>query len=316
MRSAQNRRKKSNFMRKIRSFFVYTFIAIFVLGFFLNTFISNILEYSFALANSGGVVDIKTDEKYSIVLISSNKLKEIKDFNLISFDKKNQKLVNLNLNKSILISEGGREYPLGDLLLQNKNLNPEEINHLLEEVLGTKIAFTYITSSDEYKLVKDLALGNGNLYDLYLAKEVPGISLRDLYFIFSFAGSIDSKDKKDLSVNSISDVDKELKDIYMDSILGENSPSITIINSSGINGMGKKLTRIIGNHGGRVIDTSTGDEIISESFFIYKVENDYLSYLSTKLGISKSLSMEEVGLKYPEIIKSDLVIVLGVDRKE
>jgi len=316
MKSARNRRRKSSFAKKIKSFFIYSFVSIVVLGFFLNTFISNLLEYSFALANSGGIVDLKTDDKYSVVLISSNKLNEIKNINLISYDKKNKRMVNFEISKSIDLTSGNSSFKVGEILTVWKGQTPEKINSLLSENFGTNLAFTYITSSDDSELLQKILLGTGTIYDLYLANSLENINLRDLYFVYSFAGSVDSKDRKELKINSLSELDKEIRDIYIDSELGVLSPAITIVNATNTNGLGKKYTRLVTNLGGRVIDTTNGDEILKESMVIYKDKSENIQFLSSKLGITKSLSIEEVGLKYPEIIKSDLVIVLGIDKAE
>jgi len=312
MKSARNRKRKSTFLKKIKSFFIYSFISLVVLGFFLNTFVSNILEYSFALANSGGIVDLKSDEKYSVILISTNKLKEVKKISLITYDKKNNKLYSFNLNKDLVLTYQGSEVILSDLLYQNSD--SKHLNEVFKSNFATNIAFTHLTSSDSHFLVEKILLGNGSILDLYEARNIEGVSLRDLYFIYSFSGSVDSQKKKETSIKSINELDKELRDVYIDSEIGILSPSITIINSSQVNGLGRKYTRIVTNLGGRVVDTTTGDEFIPESFIIYKEKNSYNESISSKLGITKSLSMEEVGLKYPEIVKSDLVIVLGIDK--
>jgi len=185
----------------------------------------------------------------------------------------------------------------------------------LRDSLATNIAFTYVTSSDDYELISKILLGKGNLLDLYSARNLNNLSLRDLYFIYSFAGSLDNKDKKEEKISSLDRFDSRIKDIYLDSELGTDSPSITVVNSTSINGLGKKYTRIIDNLGGRVVDTSSSDTEVSESFIIYKSKTPALEYLASKLGLKKSLSIEEVGLKYPEIVKSDLVIVLGIDKE-
>jgi hypothetical protein len=316
MRTARTKRRKGNFTKKIKSFFIYSFVSIVVRGFFLNTFISNLLEYSFALADSGGIVDLKTDEKYSVALISTNKLDEVKKVNLVTYDKKNRRMTNFEIDRSLEIESNNKIYKLNELLTTNKNSTSEDINKILQSNFGTNLAFTYITSSDDFNLIEKVVLGKGSIYDLYLLKEMKEVSLRDLYFIYSFAGSIDSKDKKDIRISNQNELDKEIKDIYIDSELGLESPAITIINSTNTNGLGKKYTRFVTNLGGRVIDTANGDEVLDESMIIYKDKSSSVSYLSTKLAISKSLSMEEVGLKYPEIIKSDLVVVLGIDKVE
>jgi hypothetical protein len=315
MRSARNRRRKNNFVSKIKAFFVYSFISIVVLGFFLNTFLSNILEYSFALANSGGIADLKTDEKYSVVLISSNKLNEIKKFTLVTYDRKNRKLTNFNLNPELKISSSDKELKIGEILSIYKKTQLTEINKLLADNFGTNLALTFIASSDNFDLFEKIILGKGTLLDLYSVKDLDGVSLRDLYLIYSFSGSIDSQDKRDIEISSLEKLDNELRDIFIDSELGTLSSSITVINSTKINGLGKKYTRIINNLGGRVVDTTSGEGDVGESFIVYKENQAGLSYLASSLGIKKSLSMEEVGLKYPQIIKSDFVVVLGIDKE-
>lgn len=315
MKSARTKKKKSKFISKIKTFFIYSFISIVVLGFFLNTFVSNILEYSFALANSGGLVDIKTDEKYSVALISSNKLQEVKKISIYNYDKKNRKTLTFNLNTDLVLNDGGKEYQLSEIIRQNQN-NHILINKVLEKNLGLKLAFTHISSSDSLNLIEKLLSGSGTIIDLFEARNLDSISIRDLYFIFSFAGSVESNDKKVLTINSIESLDKEIRDLYIDSILGIEGSSITILNASNFNGLARKYSRLVQNLGGRVVDTSNTEHLSNESFIIYKERTPSLEFIQSKLGIAKSLSIEEVGLKYPEIVKSDLVIVLGVDRGE
>jgi len=316
MRSARHpKKRKSAFAKKIKTFFVYTFVSIVVLGFFLNTFLSNILEYSFALADSGGIVDIKTDQKYSVALISSNKLKEVKEVSVITYDKKNSKLVNFNLSEDLLLSDSGSEFKLGNIVsIYGKSTN--KINEILSSNLGTSLAFTYVLSSDDFSILEKILLGDSSILDIYQAKDIENISLRDLYFIYSFAGKLESKDKRELAISSFDLLDRELRDIFIDSEIGSLGESITVINTTNVNGMGKKFARIVGNLGGRVVDVDSTSEQLTESFIIYKEKSDSLLYLSEKLGIKKSLSMDEVGLKYPQIIKSDLLIVLGIDKVE
>ena len=315
MRTAQTKRKKIKFISKIKSFFIYTFISIVVLGFFLNTFVSNILEYSFALANSGGLVDIKTDEKYSVALVSSNKLQEVKKISIYSYDKKNQKTITVHIDTQVVFGSSESSYSLSDILRVSKN-NNLSVNKELEKNLGIRLAFTHIESSDSVGLIEKLLSGTGSIFDLLEARNLEDISIRDLYFIYSFAGSVDSKDKRVVLLNSLEAFDKEIRDLYIDSVIGTNGSSITILNASNINGLAKKYSRVVQNLGGRVIDTSNTEIPSNDSFIVYKERTPGLEFLQSKLGITKSLSIEEVGLKYPEIVKSDLVIVLGVDRGE
>lgn len=315
MRSARPKRKKTKFLKSIKTFFIYSFISIVVLGFFLNTFVSNILEYSFALANTGGFVDLKTDEKYSVALISGNKLQEVKEINVYHYDKKNRKVTAHPLNLDLPIFVDSNEHSLKELIRLTKG-NSEAINQVLSANLGLRLAFTQVESSDNYLLLKKLLSGTGSIFDLYEAQKLDGISLRDLYFIYSFSGSIDRKDYREDKINNLDQFDREVRDFNIDSILGEGGLSITILNASNTTGLARNFSRIVTNLGGRVVDIGNTDSPSNESFIVYKERTPSLDYLQSHLQIAKSLSMEEVGLKYPEIIKSDLVIVLGVDKVE
>jgi len=273
------------------------------------------LEYSFALANSGGFVDIKTDEKYSVILISTNKLNEVKKVNIYNYDKVNSKISNLLINEKIELTDSGQNYMLSDLIQRNLK-SKSNIEKVLENNFGTKFAFVYISSSDNIELIEKLISGSGSIVDLLYARDLEGVSLRDLYFIYSFAGSVDPKDSKEVKINSLENYDRELRDLNIDSVLGKEGVSISILNASNINGLAKKYSRFVQNLGGRVIDTSNTDSISNESFVIYKEKTPGIEFLMSKMAIQKSFSIEEVGLKYPEIVKSDLVIVLVVDKGE
>ena len=97
--------------------------------------------------------------------------------------------------------------------------------------------------------------------------------------------------------------------------MGKEGLSITVVNATSINGLGKDYARMILNSGGRVVDITSSNSEEATSHLVYKEDSKTLGLLSNSLGISSKSTHDEVGMKYPEIIKSDIVVVLGVDKK-
>lgn len=315
MRAAR-RRNKSKFTRKLKSIFLFSFISIFVIGFVVNVFFSNIIDYSFALANSGGVVDFKSDEKYSVVLIDSNTLGEVKEFSMLVFDKKNSSISEFILNPEIELSTSeGDDFVLKNLFNNFKKSDINGISKSLSYSFATQIGFVYIGNTDEVLHFKEALLGNMALLELYSLTKVENINLRDTFTIYSFSSKVDSKDKKQKRIATIANLDKELRDIYLDSVVGDEAKSITVVNTTNVNGLAKEYSRAVLNLGGRVVDLTSNTNNESESFLIYKEKSKTLDEIASRMGISKKVSFDEIGLKYPEIIKSDIVLVAGLDKK-
>lgn len=315
MRTAR-RRTKNKFIKKTKSFLLYSFIAIVVVGFVVNFFFSNLIDYSFALARSGGVVDFKTDEKYATLLISSNTLNEIKEVSLILFDKKNSQIQEFILNPEIdLETKEGETVQIKNLLNTYKKTDIEDIKKTFNKSLATNIGLVYINNSDNYSYYRDVLLGNLSFIELYTLNSLEGVSVRDSFSIYSFSSGLDSKDKKQKRVSNLSVLDKEIRDIYLDSKVGEEALSITVVNTTQVNGLAKDFSRVILNMGGRVVDTTSNANVEPKSFLIYKNKSKTLDELADKIGISTKISADEAGLKYPEIIKSEIVLVVGLDNK-
>lgn len=315
MRTAR-RRTKNKFLKKTKSFFLYSFISIVVVGFIINFFFANILDYSFALAKSGGVVDFKTDDKYSIVLISSNTLNEVKELSVITFDKKNSNITEFVLNPEIeFISKDGESIFIKDIFNSYKKTDIGNLKILFEQNLATNIGLLYIGNSEEVSFYKEALLGNISFLELYSLKDTNNISLRDTYSVYSFSSGVESKDKKQKRVSNLTILDKEIRDINLDSVIGSEALAITVVNTTQVNGLAKDYARRVLNLGGRVVDTTSNSNKESNSFLIYKQKSKTLDLLSDKLGVKNKVSYDEIGLKYPEIIKSEIVLVVGLDNK-
>jgi hypothetical protein len=315
MRSARIKRNKRNkISKKIKSFLIYSFLGLVVSGFIANFFLSNIFEYSFALAKSGGVVDFKSDDKFALAMLSVNSLNEVKEMDVLVFDKRNTTLNTFRIDLSTILTSQDGEFALKDTFKNISKDNNVVLKNLFQDNFGMVFGQVLVMSPSVFNDYLSIVSGSSYMTDLPKLTEIPNISLRDSYLMYSFAKNLDLKDKREFQVKSLAGFDSEVRDIYLDSTLGKEGLSITVINATSINGLGKTQSRKILNMGGRVVDVSSSDSVENESLLIYKKESKTLDYLANFLGISKKVSYEELGLKYPEIVKSDIVVVVGIDK--
>ena len=316
MRSARIKRNKRNkISKKIKSFLIYSFLGLVVSGFIANFFLSNIFEYSFALAKSGGVVDFKSDDKFALAMLSVNSLNEVKEMDVLVFDKRNTALNTFRVDLSTILNSKDGEFALNDTFKNISKDNNAVLKNLFQDNFGMVFGQVLVMSPSVFNDYLSIVSGSSYMTDLPKLTEIPNISLRDSYLMYSFAKNLDLKDKREFQVKSLVGFDSEVRDIYLDSTLGKEGLSITVINATSINGLGKTQSRKILNMGGRVVDVSSSDSVENESLLVYKKESKTLDYLANFLGISKKVSYEELGLKYPEIVKSDIVVVVGIDKK-
>lgn len=316
MRSARiKRNKRNNFSKKIKSFLTYSFFAVVVSAFLLNFFSSNLLEYSFALAKSGGVVDFKSDEKFNVALISTNSLGEIKNITVLLFDKKNKALHSFDVDLGIEISAKGQGVALKDLFKVVDRDSKEELKQIVENTFALNFGIVLALNPSDYSDYLRILSGEAYITELTKLSEISNISIRDSYLMYSFSKDLDLKNKNELKIKSLASFDDEVRDIYLDSQVGKEGLSITVVNATSINGLGKDYARKILNSGGRVVDITSSDSEESTSHLVYKEDSKTLNLLSNNLAISTKNTHEDIGMKYPEIVKSDIVVVLGIDKK-
>jgi hypothetical protein len=316
MRSARiKRNKRNNLSKKIKTFLTYSFFAVVVSAFLLNFFSSNLLEYSFALAKSGGVVDFKSDEKFNVALISANSLGEVKNVTVLLFDKKNKSLHKFDLDLGVETYSKGQDVALRDLFKLIDKDSTEELKQILEQTFALNFGIVLALNPSDYSDYLRILSGEAYITELARLPEIPDVSLRDSYLMYSFSKDIDLKNKNDVKIKSLASFDNEVRDIYLDSQIGKEGLSITVVNATSINGLGKDYARKILNSGGRVVDITSSNSEEADSHLVYKEDSKTLDLLSNSLGISSKTTHEEVGMKYPEIVKSDIVVVLGIDKK-
>lgn len=312
-------RSSKKLVKKIKSFLVYSSLAVFLVLFLSQIFLSNILEYSFSLAKSGVGKDFKNADKYNLLLVNKNSLGEVLGVDLVVFDKLNLRLYTFEIDT--LQENFTYQKKVGSIKsLFNGNFNQNDFVSSFEKNYGLMINHSMVFGGEEFDLYKKTVQGETKLNEIIGVFGIKDVGIRNTFLMYSFSKDLGVEDKKTLKINSIFNLDKELKSIYLDSEIANEKLSISIVNSTGINGLGKRISRFVTNFGGRVIDVNSRNEEIKESFILYKEESKSLDYLSNILGIKNKKKISEFStgsaVEHPEIIKSDIVVVLGLDIPE
>lgn len=311
--------KSKKLVKKFKSFLIYSFFSIVLVLFISQIFLSNILEYSFSLAKSGVGKDFKNADKYNLLLVNKNSLNEILDLTLIVFDKSNQKLFTYELDVREESFYMDKKVNSIKFLFKNSEFNQDLLVTAFEKNFGILINHSMVFGSENYLLYRKTVEGDIKLTDLKEVLSIKNIGIRNTFLMYSFSKDLGIENKRTAKISSIFDLDKELKQIYLDSEIAEEKLSIAVVNATEINGLGKRVSRYVTNTGGRVVDVSTKNENIDKSIVLYKEDSKTLSYLSNILNVENSVKVEDGSSKYtefPELIKADVVIVLGLDISE
>jgi hypothetical protein len=313
------RTKSKKLVKKVKSFLIYSFLSIVLVLFISQIFLSNILEYSFSLAKSGVGKDFKNADKYNLLLINKNSLNEVLDTTLIVFDKNNEKLFSYEIDVHEENFYMDKKVNSIKFLYKDTEFNQEGFVKYFEKNYGILINHSMVFGGSEYEIYRKTIEGDLKINELGEVLSIKNIGIRNTFLMYSYSKDLTVENKKTLKVNSIFELDKQLKDIYIDSEVAEEKLSISVVNASGINGIGKRVSRYVSNTGGRVVDLTTKNTNEEKSIILYKEDSKTLGYLSNILNINNTIKVEEDSSKiqsYPELIKSDIVIILGLDISE
>jgi hypothetical protein len=313
------RTKSKKLVKKVKSFLIYSFLSIVLVLFISQIFLSNILEYSFSLAKSGVGKDFKNADKYNLLLINKNSLNEVLDTTLIVFDKNNEKLFSYEIDVHEENFYMDKKVNSIKFLYKDTEFNQEGFVKYFEKNYGILINHSMVFGGSEYEIYRKTIEGDLKINELGEVLSIKNIGIRNTFLMYSYSKDLTVENKKTLKVNSIFELDKQLKDIYIDSEVAEEKLSISVVNASGINGIGKRVSRYVSNTGGRVVDLTTKNTNEEKSIILYKEDSKTLGYLSNILNINNTIKVEDDSSKiqsYPELIKSDIVIILGLDISE
>jgi hypothetical protein len=315
-RKPASKNKFRRFIKGLKQNLIYLSIA-FVLVFLIsNIFLSSILEYSFSLAKGGIGDDFNNANKFSLLVVNKDSMNNFREVDLMIFDKLGGRLYEFNLDvaQSNFIFRDN-VYSLEEIY-SKATLNQEDFVSAFEKNYGIAVNLAMILNPTDYEMYKKAISGNLMLQEIYGVSQIENIGVRNTFLMYSFSRNIPLENKKRLDIKNSVQLDRELSNIYLDSEVGLEKLSISISNSSEINGLGKKVSRFVTNSGGRVVDITTS-ETTQKSIIYYKDYSKSLEYLSKILNIKELQKYnDEILEKYPESVKSDLVIVLGLDIEE
>jgi hypothetical protein len=249
-------------------------VILFCLVVFILILLSFIVRIVFLIKDSrfDGV------NKYTIAIINKN----TKTY-LLSFDP-----VDKNINEIVLVSGKNRSIP--------------------GKTLGVLVDATVILKSDAF-LTKDrsddivyyLLLHSGNIKN--------NITFIDLLRLNIFAKTI-SRTGYNYKIISLpkdqNTLDSITSGMFSDAVIIDEAKSIEIVNGTGVDGLGKRLERIIKNAGGNIVAV-TNTPTLQKYSKIYYYQNT--SYTQSKL--QRILNYESEKMQNREI--ADIKIVIGTD---
>lgn len=318
-RKTAYRTRSKRFIKKIKTFLIYSTLSIVLVLFVSQVFLSNILEYSFSLADSGVGKDFKNADKYNLLLVNKNTLNEVLDVYLFVFDKSNDRIFSFKIDVHEENFYFNKSVSSIKFLFKNSDFNQDSFVQAFEKNYGILINHSMVFGGKEFEMYKKTIEGDIKLNEIGEVLSIKDVGIRNTFLMYSFSKDIQIEGRKEMTISSIFDLDKELKQIYLDSEIAEEQLSISVVNGANINGLGKRISRYVTNTGGRVVDLSTHNDGVKNSVILYKQNSKTLSYLSSILKITnlRQVTPEEINsLEFREIIKSDIVIVLGLDLPE
>jgi len=313
---AYKKRVKNNLRKlskRVQSLFLifslFTGILIAVGYFFIQPFVEN----SFVFARGGIGQDFNSANKYTLLLLNKNPDHTLEEVNLIVFDKKNKKITDFYFNVDL------ENFYLNDSLVKirsswKENFSQEEYVSYFERNFGLIVDLTMVLEGEKFSFYRNAVLGRMNLIEIYELLKMEDLGRRNTLLMYAFSRSIPDNSSKRINVSSSLQLDRELSSLFLDSAMGLEEKSIAIVNTTGVSGLGKKMSRYVTNMGGRVVSLTSREEEISESVIYYKDYSQSLENLNKILGIKKIEKYNDENVsKYYETVKSDIVVVLGSD---
>lgn len=212
------------------------------------------------------------------------------------------------------------------IVLQNNDNKPAIIAFKPEEKKIIHITSSARMSMDELKrrigVFSDGELQNlnesysinKNFSQLLLHKGNISSSLAyyDIFTLWKISRGIEKEAEEEVVIDtemSEEEIDREVREILIDKTLSDENKTISIVNSSGIPGLGRRLERALENVGGNVISVENGESIQKESSILYYGQkNNTVKRLEALLYVSaREQERQEL---------SDIIIKIGTDKKE
>lgn len=171
--------------------------------------------------------------------------------------------------------------------------------------LGVYVEGSIVTDKETYSMN---SLLKSNLFN---SGTSTGLTQYDIFRLWWMTRGIDDSTGERLEINknlSEEEIDRIVQDELIDKLISDENKTISIINSSGVPGLGRRLERALENIGGNVINVENGENIQNDSTIVY-----YGSESKTVKRLESLLNTKSRGEEGQNL--SDIIIVLGTDMK-
>ena len=135
------------------------------------------------------------------------------------------------------------------------------------------------------------------------------LTIVDIFRLYLFSRTIPQNYIYEKEISSNLDnlnTDKLISHFFTDEIIEKENVSIKIINSTGINGLGNRLARLISNMGGNVVIVATEERLENQSSISYFGKKTY-----TAERLAKILGFQLIKADKKAI--TDIIITIGKD---
>lgn len=168
-----------------------------------------------------------------------------------------------------------------------------EINDVKTQLLSAKTVFSVFFSNPSFHL---LQMNSYDFIKLYFwAKQVPKRNIQE-----KTIQSISSYKDNNFELNTI------LSDLFGDQDIINEKTSVEVVNATGINGLGGKVSQMLENTGFDVVSVSSTDTNQSSAIFLTKTSNSSKSLLKIQNLFPFEAKGSEQGI-------ADIRILLGSD---
>lgn len=320
------------------------YVAIFTLFTFSFLFLFAIVSYKkltspFASASSVTSTDIKNEDvfvlSFFVVDDFDSEEVQIKAAYKIFMNIKNKVANVYKVNNDTQIDVPGKYAyePMSKIMWLGMSINDNQFEKGLEMADQTmQNLFGY--ASDRYIVVdegvaptaEDLFLkGRTNIpLDLEFINTLSNsietdLTASEVYYLYGFmtslpSGSIKISDIADAHVKNTNLIDTEVKEITFDSSVAVEKKSIAVLNGSSTPGLANFGARIVTNLGGRVISVDNSTNKFEQSVLIVDDKSsDSVRQIQKFFNVPKVVEKGETDLYENEIIRADIVLILGLD---
>jgi hypothetical protein len=305
-RTVKRTRKSGSDLKK---YFLIGTIFFAALLFIFLAFTYNKLTQSIVSADSPTSYSILEQSWYSVLV------EKDEGYLFSMFDLKNGRIVSYRVSPYITLDLPGK---FGEEAISKAGVlgsldggdGKEMVDQTVTKMFGIR-PDKHITAKPEF---------SDNYASFYKHIKQTDLSLNELYSVYKFVSSL-SPDKisiKDFDQSYVSNaelVDEDVKNLTFDSPMSLEKKSISILNGARAVGLAGYGSRIIENSGGYVVSVGNSSKEMGESVIICDdIDSATVHTLSRQLGIKKIVTKAQTDITDNEVMRSDVVVILGVDK--